>query len=419
VRASSSIEDQTGNFTLAATPGRLNAQRARPSLPTYLGAIKTASVRSQVEQLANDELLDRNDYLAIYQTMASDGTIDNNEEADLSVLARETDAFSVPEPTLYLAGKVAAQVSASTTLLDSEDFNKVVGTWFRGAFGPAAIFKDDDEPDTKTFTYQGVQGSLYGAKGQPVIGDLAQDPFGNCYYIAALGSTFSRQPLGPSSAEAPFRGTGTSQAILNAITDNGDKTYTVRFFNSDTGRAEYVTVNQSFITAEGKIAGSTRTQDPNDPNNVLWPVVMERAYAQWLGSYNKMGNGGSEAAAQGQILGGKAQRYTNDANDDRGYPAYSFSIIRDALASGRFTTASTPKKASLLYGTHAYTVTDAFEEGGEQYVVVYNPHGQDNGGTAGVSGNAAEKATTEPREDGFIRLTYEQFLSEAEDFAVL
>jgi len=146
-------------------------------------------------------------------------------------------------------------------------------------------------------------------------------------------------------------------------------------------------------------------------------VVMERAFAQWLGSYDKMGNGGSEAQAQGQVIGGKAQRYTNNPGDDRGYPAYSFETIQQAFAAGKLVTASTPKKVSLLYGGHAYTVTDAFEEDGQQYVAVYNPHGQDNGGSAGVSGNAS--ATTEPREDGFIRLTYEQFRSEAEDVAVL
>lgn len=422
-RVSTSLENQTGAFTLSATPSSNAVQRARPSLNSYLGFLKSAEVRSAVETRAADEVLDRNDYLAVYQVMANDGTIDNNEEADLALLGRETDAFTVAESTLYLARKVADRVATSETLLDGEEFiNRVVGTWFRGAFGPAATFTDTfgGQNEVTTFTYQGVQGTLYGSKGEPVIGDLAQDPFSNCYYIAALGSTFGREPIGPSSAENPFRGTPTSKAITDAITDNGDRTYTVRFFNNNTGRAEYVTVNQSFITTnEGKIAGSTRTQDPSSPDNVLWPVVMERAYAQWLGGYTKVGNGGSEAEAQGQIVGGKAQRYTNDASDERGYPAYTFEIIKNALASDRFATASTPKKAKLLFGNHAYTVTDAFEEGGQQYVVVYNPHGKDNGGSAGVSGDGDGTFSTAPREDGFIKLTYQQFQSEIEDFAVL
>ncbi len=414
-RVSSSIEDQTGAFTVAAAPGSTAVPRARPSLPSYLGVIKSDAVRTEVQTRAADETLDRADFLGIYTAIASDGSVDANEKGDLETLSRETDAFSTPEPVRYLASKVS---DGATAAMDGNTFtNTIVGNWFLGTVRPDPIFKDEDEPAAKNFVYQPVQGTLYGGKGQPILGDLAQDPFGNCYYIAALGSTFSRQTLGPSSVEAPFRGVGTSQVIQNAITNNGDQTYTVRFFNSDTGRAEYVTVDQTFITADDKIAGSTRTQTPSDPNNVLWPVVMERAFAQWLGSYDKMGNGGSEAQAQGQVIGGKAQRYTNNPEDDRGYPAYSFETIQQAFAAGKLVTASTPKKVSLLYGGHAYTVTDAFEEDGQQYVVVYNPHGQDNGGSAGVSGNAS--ATTEPREDGFIRLTYEQFRSEAEDVAVL
>lgn len=419
VRVSSSIEEQVGAFTVTAAPGSNTVQRARPSLSTYLGALKSDGVRTEVQTRANDEVLDRADYLAIYQVMSADGQIDASESADLETLSRSTDAFDVPAPVLYLAGKVAGEVAAEG--ISASSFNDdVVGNWFLGQVRPTPTWSDTfssaTNPSTTNFTYQPVQGTLYGTRGQPIIGDLAQEPFGNCYYIAALGSTFRRQPLGPSSEENPFRGSGTSQTILDAITNNGDQTYTVRFFNSQTGRAEYVTVDQTFITNEGKIAGSTRTQNPEDPNNILWPVVMERAYAQWLGSYDKMGNGGSEAKAQGEVLGGKPTSYTNkpEENDN---PGYTFEIIRDALAGGLTVTASTPKKVSLLYGSHAYTVTDAFEEGGQRYVVVFNPHGQDNGGTAGVSGDGDGNKLTPPRKDGFIRLTYEEFLSEAEDVA--
>ena len=93
--------------------------------------------------------------------------------------------------------------------------------------------------------------------------DIDQGASADCYLLAPLAAIAQSHP----------------QFIQDMITENEDGTYTVRFFNEETGKAEYVTVDPNDI--------------PRDPNGnliyaqygddgELWPAVIENAYAKWI-----------------------------------------------------------------------------------------------------------------------------------------
>jgi hypothetical protein len=442
-RVSTSLEQQTGAFSISAIDGRNTTPRARPSLPEYLGAIKSDGLRSAIQTRAEDGVLDRADFLALYTTVTSDNTLDANEVADLKTLSRETDAFSVPEPVRYLAGKVATEAAAPGVTAASFTSN-IVGNWFLGQVRPASYFQELNDSNTQLkqtvdLEYKPFAGTLYNkTTNSPLLGELAQGNWGNCYYIAALGAMFGQVAITVPTDDGPFPGQKTAPAIQNAITDNGDNTYTVRFFHPTTKRPEYVTVDNAFVTQEGTSYGVSRFGNPENADNILWPLVMERAYAQWLdtlgatetgtvmsppvdggvtrpwGGYDRLANGGFSKNSQEHLLGAEATEYRGE---DR-----QFAVLQQALAQGKTATGGVSKNG-LLYGGHAYTIANAFTNSkGEQVVDVFNPHGQDNGNTGGVSAGASDKAklrTTPSNDDGFVRLSWDEFLQAFPDFAVL
>ena len=75
-----------------------------------------------------------------------------------------------------------------------------------------------------TFAYAEAAGSLF-CFG-PSETDVDQGSVGDCYFLASLGSVADRDP----------------GRIEDIFTDNGDGTFTVRFFRD--GNAEYVTVDR-------------------------------------------------------------------------------------------------------------------------------------------------------------------------------
>ena len=66
-------------------------------------------------------------------------------------------------------------------------------------------------------TYESVAGSLF--PHTPTITDEHQGEFGDCYFISSLGTIASSNPA----------------AIENMIINNGDGTYTVRFYTGTYG----------------------------------------------------------------------------------------------------------------------------------------------------------------------------------------
>jgi len=110
-------------------------------------------------------------------------------------------------------------------------------------------------------TYRQSQGSPFVDGVSP--SDIRQGHVGDCWYIASLKSVAAADP----------------SVIENAITDNGNGTYTVRLYHD--GKPFYVTVSgDEVVDKNGNqyYAGSATKGE-------MWPQIMEKALASYEGSY--------------------------------------------------------------------------------------------------------------------------------------
>lgn len=95
--------------------------------------------------------------------------------------------------------------------------------------------------------------------------------------LQILPKTFGRQ--------RDDSGNQSSSVINEMIVDNGDNTYTVRFYDLATLQPEYVTVPRPVVTDEkfGRLFGASADQEtePSNPSNsAFWVPLVERAYTQ-------------------------------------------------------------------------------------------------------------------------------------------
>jgi hypothetical protein len=261
-------------------------------------SLSDAGVRSLARTVAGDHSLDRLDMLALFAQVAKDGVVSANEIHDLKALERpdwtaggalpqQTALFSEPDSVRALTSDVVdgdpanahyqggplGNLQAGWT---AAQFQKLVNKWFLGLDHPAA------EGGT---TYQQAAGSLF--VSGPALTDVRQGNLGDCYFLAALGSLTKSQP----------------SSLSSMFTDNGDGTFTVRFFNA--GVAKYVTVDRMLPTnTYGKLVYDDAGASVGDSANELWVPLAEKAYAQmnedgWLGhaasnSYGAIENGFSD-----------------------------------------------------------------------------------------------------------------------------
>ena len=162
---------------------------------------------------------------------------------------------------------------------------KLANKWFFGLDHPTA-----------SGTYTQVGGTLFGTG--PAVTDVEQGNVSDCYFLAALQALAKDDPA----------------AITSMFTNNGDGTYTVRFY--DAGVAKYVTVDSMLPTdSSGKLIYNGAGASASSTSNVLWAALAEKAYAQinqdgWLdrsaaNSYSAIAVGYSDDALD-EITGGNA-----------------------------------------------------------------------------------------------------------------
>ncbi len=310
--------------------------------PLFLG-LKDPVLANLVKSLDADGSISRADMIKILQaTVATKPTLTAVDFNDLKTILKDATETS---PVLVMPGYV--QVLASDVILGNvanatwtgglnttqtlgnaaagmakAKFEELIGKWFLGTDLPSPQWWDFNDPSLADDggTYLNVSGSLYGASGAPSYLDLNQGEAGDCYYISSLGAIANTNPA----------------AIENMFIDNGDGTWTVRFYNN--GQPDYVTVNSELpgippgqTSAVGGplwFDGITLITNANSPSNVLWVTLAEKAYAQWnevgdenhgmgsdgnsddgVNSYLRIGDGGWADATCTQVLGTTAQGY--------------------------------------------------------------------------------------------------------------
>lgn len=344
--------------------------------------LKDAGVVGLARSKATDGQLDRNDVLSIFRDVEDGGVVDTTELTDLKSLMASTTPFSISDPVRYLSNKL---VTDSYANISTASFEESLGKWFLGTVAPTPTFNN------KNFIYTRFQGPLFGTNTSARIGGLDQRSFGDCVLLAALGATFA-----PQSNDA---GNSTSKTINDMLLDNGDSTYTVRFFTQDL-KAEWVTVDNRLATTDGKNLFGTSNKDG------LWAPIIEKACAQWR-EFNEGSStrSGWDIIGNGDYLDDGIQRVTGRAASNyytgSGSWDFSFNLIKDSLSSGKaIMVAGAPSVNELnLISGHAYSVTNAYISAtGEQRVVVRNPWGVDSG-----------RSATDGNNDGFLDLSYNQF----------
>lgn len=238
-----------------------------------------------------------------------------------------------------------------------------------------AVQKDYLDPTVLTkhttdLSWNPVQGARLFVDGVS-FDDVAQGYIGDCYLEGAMSEVAKSSP----------------KAIEDAIKDNGDGTYNVRFFESQGFGKPMKAVS---VTIDGdlpsKSAGGKAYYAHARNQAELWPGLIEKAYAQWKGGYEAIGHGGSPGGFM-TTLTGKASSHSAPATTT---PEQMFTRIKDSASASRPMTATTfGEDQEALYtntgvhANHANTVLGATEENGVKMIEVRNPWGFSEGGTDG------------------------------------
>ncbi|MBL8933052.1 MAG: hypothetical protein JNM69_00775 [Archangium sp.] len=193
--------------------------------------------------------------------------------------------------------------------------------------------------------------------------DALQGSLGNCYLVSGLSSLANVQP----------------DVIRNAIRENADGTYTVKFHKDSflglftRGQKELeITVDGDMPTKDGKTPLYAHGRDVGE----LWPLIIEKAYAKLDGGYQRVGVGGSPVTIW-QALTGKSGAMTANAVEGEGS---LFRKMKNALDEKRPVAASTAPFLRDYEGTglakgHVYAVLGVSEKDGQKFVQLRNPWG--------------------------------------------
>ena len=340
----------------------------------YTNNLNDFGIIAQARLAGANSWIDRNEMISILRGAEDYGAIDATELSDLRTVLSGL-GHAMPESVRILANKVLNGDPANTRPGGSNIGNlgggdngifggdspgkmeRLIGKWFLGS----------DRPSTDPTTmYQRANGSLFvnGSSWQ----DIDQGGAGDCYFMAGLAAVAR-----------------TDHTIIDSmITDNGDDTFTVRFYNN--GNADYVTVDR-FLPTQGNdffYANNSSGKALNNNTNELWGALIEKAYAQvnesgWLGRDNTNSYAGIDrgfsAPVLSQLMGGgnDGTRHVSSGasfwkKDDIGYIINAFNANKPVV----FGTSSDVDDSRII-SQHAYTLVDY--NAGNGMFTLFNPWG--------------------------------------------
>jgi hypothetical protein len=146
----------------------------------------------------------------------------------------------------------------------------------------------DEDVKSGVISQKRVFGTLFVNGVSP--DDVAQGGIGNCYFLAALATIAAQCPA----------------TIQDMIKDNGDGTYTVRFFRKDertrpaTYAATHERVDADFHTRGGRELYAKARDAEVGKGRELWVMVVEKAYVQFAAKYGQEGNEDTGATGPGE-----------------------------------------------------------------------------------------------------------------------
>lgn len=239
---------------------------------TIVDHIVDSSVENAaLNSIKYDNTFDRNDTIGILKSAGDYGSVSGTEitdlrqfhnmfsgtmRADIAGLSRKV-VFGDDSNAWYTGyDSIRDNLGNLEAGSSTQNLNLLIGKHMLGT----------DRPMIHTGSYTEAGGSLF-VEGIDA-NDIDQGNTGSCYFLSALASTANEK----------------QSIIRNMFNDNGDGTYSVRFFTN--GQADYVTVDNMMATkADGTYlhadAGDgTATDALVADNNELWVALAEKAYAQ-------------------------------------------------------------------------------------------------------------------------------------------
>ncbi len=209
----------------------------------------------------------------------------------------------------------------------------------------------DDHKDYKLTT---TPGQLFVDGASPT--DVVQGGLADCYFASSMASVAHANP----------------DAVKDAVTDNGDGTYKVRFYNNR-GKPEYVNVDADLYRYENGNPTYARGTDPKE----RWPSIVEKGYAQWKGGYEKIGNGGNSGDALHALTGNRATYHGRATSDDKMFAAIKAGEDGShPMVAGTYGKEKEKKYNETGVSTwHAYSVLGTQQEGDDRFVTLRNPWG--------------------------------------------
>jgi len=253
-------------------------------------------------------------------------------------------------------------LSGTTSQTNAE---RLIDKWFLGLDLPMPIAGGDTatgKAATGVYTYAVANGTLF--VNGATAADVNQGATGDCYYVATLGAVANASPT----------------VISNAIIDNGNGSYGVKFYLN--GVAAYTTVNKSLPTySNGTVAFASNTT--NNLNGEMWVSLLEKAFVQ-VNMQADIDNKGADWTGENSyqaIEGGWASPIKQLTNQNYKYYSSYYTGVPDALASGEYYSASAQ--------TYKQTIINALNSGSIGWLGSFGEStSATNGKTNFVSGHA-------------------------------
>jgi len=114
--------------------------------------------------------------------------------------------------------------------------------------------------------------------------------------------------------------------------------------------------------------------DPDNGKLVIWPAIIEAAFAQLNGGYGFVGTGGQLGPALEELTGHQYQSYTDMYQEELNLQSQFKAGDLITMGTTSLGTDDDPSSYDLI-GQHDYTVTDVYTENNVEYVKLNNPWG--------------------------------------------
>lgn len=231
--------------------------------------VSDSSLRAVARAAAIDQVLSREDMLDLFADVTPAAVVGESAFGSPQAIVGNSKFFVGLDYVRTLSsytvdGCVANAQYRSDPLGDltatstGADLQLLVNKWFLGL----------DHPDPHnvgvhgTLTYKTAAGQLF--DGLPAYVQMDQGEDGDCYYLSAMTSITTKDP----------------SKIVDMFIDNGDDTWTVRFFQKST--AYYVTIDRKLpVDSQDEFVFADDEVRYDDAHAVLWPAYAEKAYAQF------------------------------------------------------------------------------------------------------------------------------------------